>query len=382
VSKVPEGFEEQRRREALERGDAEAAHYWSLPPDERDKLAHEQAHEVNAEAKKAGFANLAEYDEYRIARTKERVRRRARRDLDAEELDAARGPRMKRTAKEYAKVEQPAAVINNVLAAEVNLLGGPTEAGKSLLARDWAIPVAWQAPKEWGEMPRPNWRGYTVVESRPVLLIASEGLHDFRERWENQPGWEQAAGRIYVMDEPVDLVHGNDVGWLLKEYAAERPGLVIFDVIYGMGMASDDGTKDVIPVLGAMKRISAEWKAATLALGHPGHNAERRFRGSSAWRQLAATEWHMAEESLTCEKSKIANKATLGAGYVAEYPNLRYLDVRGALDRVEQRNAAIKADIAAHPEDSTNKRASRLAPSLGVSTKTVARAVKVITGDE
>jgi hypothetical protein len=39
----------------------------------------------------------------------------------------------------YAKVPQSDAIITDVLAAEFNILGGPKEAGKSLLARDWAL---------------------------------------------------------------------------------------------------------------------------------------------------------------------------------------------------------------------------------------------------
>jgi hypothetical protein len=82
-----------------------------------------------------------EYDAYLKVGRRERIRRRVQRDINAEELEAARGERVKRTAEEYAKVEQPTAILDDVLAAEVNLLGGPTEAGKSILARDWAVAV-------------------------------------------------------------------------------------------------------------------------------------------------------------------------------------------------------------------------------------------------
>jgi hypothetical protein len=116
------------------------------------------------------------------------------------------------------------------------------------------------------------------------------------------PLWAAACERLLGLDEPVSLMSAADVGGLLDEYSDERPGLAVFDVIYAMGMADDNGIKDVAPVITSLKRISAEWGCATLALGHPGHNGERRFRGSSMWRQLAANEWNLADGELSCEK--------------------------------------------------------------------------------
>ncbi|HZX07197.1 bifunctional DNA primase/polymerase [Kribbella sp.] len=296
--------------------------------------------------------------------------RRADRDaqeaLDAAELAAARGPRLKRTARDFAKVDPPDAVIDKVLAAEVNLLGGPQEAGKSLLLRDWALAIAAGQP----------WRGYRVVEPRNVLLVASEGTHDFAERWEGQVLWESARDRVFVLDVPIDLVHGDDVDWLLKEYAAERP-VVMFDVIYAMGMADDNGMKDVLPVLNSMKRISAAFGAATVAAGHPPHSGERRFRGSSMWRQLAAVDWHLGDGQLSCEKSKLADRRRLGATYRTEYPDLRWLTVSEASGDALARSQLIREDFERYPEDSDNRRAQRLMPILGLSDSTVRRLIRV-----
>jgi AAA domain/Bifunctional DNA primase/polymerase, N-terminal len=295
----------------------------------------------------------------------------ARLTLEQEQLKLARGVRVKRTAEKYAEVEQPTAILNDVLAAEVNLLGGPTEAGKSILTRDWAVAI----------MTGEEWRGHKPRESRPALLVASEGLHDFDRRWQEHPLWAKFKTLLYVIEEPVDLVRGDDVDWLLKEYAAERPGLVIFDVIYGMGLPDDNGVKDVLPCIIAMKRISAAWDAATLAIGHSGHAESRRFRGSSMWRQLAATEWHMADGSLSCEKSKIADKRTLGAAYVPEYPSLRYLNAGDAVKQAAERAVLVQADVAAYPDDSISKRAGRLAPHLGLAVRSARRVVASVTGE-
>lgn len=291
------------------------------------------------------------------------VRETARRNHEERELAQARGPRVKRTAHEYAKVEQPGSVITRILAAEVNLLGGETGEGKSLLARDWCLHLA------AGEA----WRGYAVPVARNALYVASEGLSDFADRWESQPLWGAVNGdhRVFILDEPVSLVSRSDTDWLLKEYTDERPGLVVFDLIYGMGLPDDNGTKDVGPLIANMKRVSAEWKAATLALGHPGLHSPRRFRGWSGWRQQAATDWEMADGVLTCEKSKIAQRRALTMPYVAEYPYLRWLTPPEHLATAADRQSVIRADFAKHPDESDRRRAARLAPGMGLKPDTV-----------
>ena len=180
--------------------------------------------------------------------------------------------------------------MDEVLPTGPALLGGPEAAGKSLLARDWALLVATGVP----------WRGHEVLQCRSVLYAMDEGMHDFGDRWSQSPLWA-AKDRIFVVAEPVNLVSREDVERLIGEYLDVRPGLVIFDTIYGMGMPDDTGVKEVAPVVNALQRITAAWDACTLAIGHADHNGERRFRGSSMWRQRTDVDWHMAEGLLTCE---------------------------------------------------------------------------------
>lgn len=307
--------------------------------------------------------------ENEVALRKERARQYALRTIAAEEMAEARGPRVKQTAGQFAKVPPPASVIEDILAAEVNLLGGPSAAGKSLLARDWALSVASGEP----------WLGHTVTEPRHVLWIASEGMNDFALRWSTQPLWAKAEDGIFILDDPVNLVRGDDVDWLLDEYAAEVPGLVVFDVVYGMGMADDMGTKDVFPVINAMKRISREWGAATLALGHTGHNGDaRRFRGTSSWRQLAAVEWHMGDRMLTCEKSKITNTSLHDHAYDLRYPEIDWLGTgfAGTATLSIMRDLAIEKDFTDYPDDGDSTRARRLCKPLGVSQEHARRLVR------
>jgi hypothetical protein len=289
----------------------------------------------------------------------ERVHRASKRIVDDEEYTAARGEWVRRTAAEYAALPKCPAIITDVLAAEGNLLGGPSEAGKSLVARDWLIHVA------AGE----DWRGYAVPERRTAVFAASEGLSDFSDRWETHPLWPAARDRVLIQDVPVNLTSADDVDRFLRFYDADRPGLACFDVIYGMGMTDDTGSKDVGPVIAAMKRISAAWGCATLAVGHPGHNAERRFRGSSMWRQLCYTEWHLADDLFTCEKNKLARKEKFTAGYQVEYPSIKWLtpgEMLGTLARDMERTTIIMNDLKECPADSDNARAARLMGDLGV----------------
>lgn len=287
----------------------------------------------------------------------ERAKRKARRIVDAEEAAAERGPRVKRSVREYALLPQVPAIIDSVLACEVNLLAGPSASGKSLLTRDWALHVAAGVP----------WRGYSVPERRSVLLVLSEGLHDVERRWTTQPLWNAACDNVFIQDQPISLLVSEDVDALLDEYKRERPGLVIFDLIYAMGLTSDDGQKDVQPLIGAMKKISATWGAATLAVGHTGHATDqRRFRGSSAWRQQAAVEWHLSDDRLSCEKSKIAAAHQLVYACRPEYPHLTWPDASQVMSVAAKRYAMVQQDVHDHPDDTVNARAKRLMGEFGI----------------
>lgn len=317
--------------------------------------------------------------EQRIAndRALERLRadRHAREVLEAEAMAAVTGERVIMGMAAAMARPKVHALIDRVLAAEVNILAGPSEAGKSLLARDWALALATGTA----------WRGHAVSLARPVLWIASEGTHDLDERWGTHPLWDAALDdRVRLLDMPVNLTVRAEVDWLMDAAADLRPGLVVFDVIYGMGLADDNTSKDASPVIAAMKRISAEWDCATLALGHPGHNSsERRMRGTSMWRQLAYTDWFLGDGLLTCEKSKLTNKAALSAGYAVDYPSLRWLSLAQSLAGAPRtREEQVHDDIASFPGESVRARAKRLAPVFGVS-ENRARAIiqKVITED-
>lgn len=294
-------------------------------------------------------------DGQRRALAREADQRWARRTLNEREETEARGERPKRDGAAYAALERPRPVLPGRLAAEVNLLGGPSEAGKSLLARDWALEVA--------------------ASGRNVLWIASEGMDDFDERWEAHPLWSNdVAARLFVLDEPVTIVHDVEVDWLLDEYRGERPALVVFDLIYDMGIRDDNSYEYLNPMFRSLKRLSAAWDAATLALGHNGHGRERRFRGSSSWRQRAYTEWHMAESVLSCEKSKIGRKPPPRA-YAINFPTIHWIDLPGGDLTDDDRERVIREHVQEFPDLSQAERGRQLAPILGLSADRVRKLI-------
>jgi hypothetical protein len=95
------------------------------------------------------------------------------------------------------------------------------------------------------------------------------------------------------------------------------------------------------------------------------------MRGSSMWRQLALTDWHLANGALSCEKSKLADRRRLGSGYEVDFPSLRWLTPIEAATGEAGRLQAIRADIERHPDESDRVRASRLSSLLGRSESTV-----------
>lgn len=270
-----------------------------------------------------------------------------------------RGPRPRKTMRDFLREDAPAVVLPQRLAADVNLLGGPSEAGKSLLARDWALEVA--------------------ASGRYVLWVASEGMDDKDARWGQHPAWTDELGdRVFFLD-PVDLCSATEVEWLAREYADVRPALTVLDLVYDMGMSDENGFKDVNPVIGGMKALSRAWSGGVLALGHNGHTGERRFRGSSSWRQRAYVEWHMAGGTLTCEKSKIARKSALPRTYRLEYPLIRWASLGEAAADAAARVEAIQRDVKLHPGDSDSDRARRLMSEFGLSFDHTRKLVRGVT---
>jgi hypothetical protein len=120
-------------------------------------------------------------------------------------------PRTYHTARQLAAQPPIAQVIDGVLGIGRNNLSGPDQAGTSLLV---ATGCCTSRPGRGGG--GTTWRKHDVAQWRNCTYVASEGLHDFEERWASQPLWESAADRIHIPDQVVNLLSPIDVDRFTK----------------------------------------------------------------------------------------------------------------------------------------------------------------------
>jgi hypothetical protein len=241
--------------------------------------------------------------------------------------------------------EPPPWVIQGLMTQGIYGLAGPQEAGKSLLVRDWADVVANGR----------NWNGFTAAP-REVSYVISEGHFDLEERFRGI-----STDDIYIYRQPVMLGNPAAVDHFLDQHEGHDTGLVIFDIIYHMGVNDDNTMKDVKPALQAARRIAYALKCAVLIVGHPGHNGARRFRGTSIWRNWFDGEFHMANDTISCEKHKYARKEAMEWSYEIEWPRVRILSEAGTMS-LEARKMRVYDEIIANPTESQRALAARLAP--------------------
>jgi hypothetical protein len=200
--------------------------------------------------------------------------------------DALAGERKIRSYDQMVAEDQPRVIIPGLLTAGLYGLAEPPEAGKSLWCRDLACGVA--------------------ADGGGVLYAISEGQFDLLYRFGAHPRIDEARPRLGFLDAALSLASAADVDWLTER--ASGVSLIIFDMIYGFGLPDDEGAKGVAPVLAGCKRLAAKLGCAVLITGHPGHLTGRPFRGSSMWRGSFDGEFHMADNRMSCEKHKYADK--------------------------------------------------------------------------
>jgi AAA domain len=276
----------------------------------------------------------------------EQLRRDARRKLDAEEQELARGGRKDMSWADLLALPKPEWVYEGLLTVGFHGLAGPPEAGKSLLARNWCCEVA--------------------ASGRNVVYALSEGQFDLADRFGIHTLIEAAKEHLFFLDGGFSLTSASDVAWFCGTYRERKPALVVLDMIYGFGLPDDNGVQGVAPVISGCKKIATELSCAVVAVGHPGLAGERRFRGSSMWRGSFDSEWHMADGEITCEKHKYANRLKLRWPYAVDFPYLRVLGEGEVLSQAGQRMNVIAADISMYPDDPDAVRARRLKGALGV----------------
>jgi hypothetical protein len=308
-------------------------------------------------------AGMSDFDEAVSDKALElRVLEAARRKVEMEGFDFPK----RRTLADIRQEPKPEWVIRNLMTIGVYGLAGPPEAGKSLLARDWLDAVANGI----------TWNGYyRAPRQRAVTYVISEGHHDLDERFAGIPD-----DRIGLFTEPVILTDKEATADFIRQHDGIDTGLVVFDIVYDMGMADDNGVKDVAPVISASRRIAQALKCAVLLLGHPGHNTGRRFRGSSMWRGRFDGEFHMAEGIVTCEKHKYARKSALAWPYKVDFPAITYLDDTSAAGQQARRKLDVQKLAEQNPAIGRNQLALLIAQQLGCSESTAKRELRDLLG--
>ena len=184
---------------------------------------------------------------------------------------------------------------------------------------------------------------------------------------------------------PVCLVNEDEVARFIEGEREHGTGLVVFDMVYHMGVQDEDKSRLMLPLLNASRRISDELGACVVLVGHPGHNGDRRFRGSSAMRGYFDAEYHMASGLFTCEKVKdgdgMSTAASLRQSYTIDYP---YIDwegggspFRSSADREER----IREYVRNNPGMSANAVAEVLRSELDCSKTTIRNTVRNIKSE-
>lgn len=282
--------------------------------------------------------------------------REARRRADAREYAQAAGERRFLPFSEVEQIPKPKMLLNEMLTAGgIYGLAGPPEAGKSLMLRDWLCTLA--------------------ARGTPCLYAVSEGQFDLIDRFSSHALYPAARANLKFLDGPLSLASADDVRWLADRMGGSY-GAVAFDMVYGFGLPDDDGTKGVAPVINGAKELARLTGCCVIMTGHPGHNGERRFRGSSMWRGAFDGEFHMGGGEFTCEKHKYSDKRRFRYHYSISYPHLQPLGTTGQLDRAARQMQAIEEDRRAFPYDSENKRAERLAGPLGMHKDSVRKLIR------
>jgi hypothetical protein len=261
--------------------------------------------------------------------------------------------------------EEPVSwVLPGVLPVGVVGLAGPPEAGKSLLIRDWLDAVANGT----------TWRQWRTTTPRPVTYVIGEGRGGIPTRFRGV-----RPDNITVCS-PVALPVEAEVDRFIESQRDSNPGLIVFDMIYHMGVLDEDKSTAMLPLLAAARRISDELGCCVLLVGHPGHNAERRFRGTSALRGYFDAEFHMSADEFTCEKMKDGStKRALRGMYAVEYPRVHWLAIEELLGNAATaqigRLEVIMAYLERNPEASARQAGRDLAPELGISARQIERMV-------
>jgi archaellum biogenesis ATPase FlaH len=164
-------------------------------------------------------------------------------------------------------------IIKGLMApAEMSLIVGPPKCGKSFLALHLAYTVA-QGRLAFGRR----------VHSCTVLYVAAEGEAGIAKRLKALAGEHGVADNLYVVAQPVDLLHGDALQSLIQMARALDAGLIVIDTLNRVLAGGDENSPEDMGTLVANLSDLRHQTGAHLAVVHHGTKASdgRTPRGHS-----------------------------------------------------------------------------------------------------
>ena len=194
-----------------------------------------------------------------------------------------------------------------LLPGAVALLLGAPEAGKSLLAIDWAASIATGR----------DWAGRSVRRASCVY-IAGEGHFGIRRRlkaWAiaNDAERELAEAPLLVSEAGATFTDPASVDAVIEAIRASvtamgNPALIVVDTLHRNMAGDENSAADMAGYFAGIDRLRQSFGATVLTVHHIGHSAKDRGRGSSSIKAAVDVEFLLdaigTARTLTATKSK------------------------------------------------------------------------------
>lgn len=190
------------------------------------------------------------------------------------------------------------------------MLLGTSGVGKSFVALDMALSIA--CPQVTG------WHGCNIRHA-PVVYLAGEGEPGVAKRlcaWKcEHPEVPAKTGDLIIR--PLAIILDNELNAGISTLISEiklmeiAPAMIVIDPTIRFMAGDENKAQDVMKLLQACSRLYQEFSCTVMLVHHTGllDSAQKRARGSSAWRAAQDSEMVVGDEgeafiSLTQTKSK------------------------------------------------------------------------------
>jgi len=159
---------------------------------------------------------------------------------------------------------------------EIILMVGESHSGKTYVALDQGLAVAYGAP----------WLGiYDVPCPRPVLYVPTEGLRGIGRRIAETIDYRYSRlpeAPFFVYQDDLDITSRDSLTKLHESAAAIGAGFVIIDVLADVTPGVDENAKEMGDMLARLRSISNKTGVTYLVLHHLGKDRSRGARGHSS----------------------------------------------------------------------------------------------------